>query len=395
MLSLVLSASAFSPLTTPLSHSSPRSVVIAKAKVAEKWNPLKTDFYGRPLTAVSVSTSAATEGVAPITEAEVLACQKEWANAIASISKTYLDGGDFVAAAGDAAGELYGYGHHPVLFKPTKATKHPFRPTGADAMSYFVGAEAMKNDEFKGEDAGFAINGGRGWSKVVFSNHAIDLNGATALAMGSYDFTAADDGSVATVEYTFGYKRCADGKPRIFVHHSSVPYAAPPPAAAAPLTEAEVLECQKNWANAIKSISATYLKKGDYVQAAADAAGELYGYGHTDVLFKPTKATKHPFRPTGADAMSYFVGAEAMGNDMYKGEDAGFAINGGRGWKDVKFTNHNIQLLGDSAIAMGSYDFTAADDGSVATVEYTFGYQRNEDGKPRIFLHHSSVPYSP
>merc|ERR1711990_584537 len=84
--------------------------------------------------------------------------------------------------AGAAAGELYGYGHHNVLFKPTKATKHPFRPTGEVAMSYFVGADAMGMDEFKGEDAGFAINGGKGWSKVVFTNHQIDLNGNTAPA---------------------------------------------------------------------------------------------------------------------------------------------------------------------------------------------------------------------
>ena len=129
-----------------------------------------------------------------------------------------------MAAAGEAAGKLYGYGKSDVLFKPTKATKNPFRPTGEDAMSYFVGAEAMDMDEFKGEDAGFAINGGRGWSKVVFSNHQIDLNGTTALAMGAYDFTCATTGDVATVEYTFGYKRCADGKPRIYLHHSSVPF---------------------------------------------------------------------------------------------------------------------------------------------------------------------------
>ena len=30
----------------------------------------------------------------------------------------------------------------------------------------------------------------------------------------------------------------------------------------------------------------------------------------------------------------------------------------------------------------------------VSRVEYTFGYKRSDDdGKPRIFLHHSSVPY--
>ena len=44
------------------------------------------------------------------------------------------------------------------------------------------------------------------------------------LLQGSYDFTCATTGDVATVFYTFGYKRCADGKPRICLHHSSVPY---------------------------------------------------------------------------------------------------------------------------------------------------------------------------
>ena len=163
----------------------------------------------------------------------------------------------------------------------------------------------------------------------------------------------------------------------------------------APVTFADVTECQKKWANAIASISATYLAKGDYVAAAGEAAGELYGYGHTEVLFKPTKATKNPFRPDGASAMSYFVGADAMNNDKYKGEDAGFAINGGKGWSKVVFNNHNTEYHGKIAIAMGSYDFTCATTGDVATVEYTFGYKRCDDGKVRISLHHSSVPYSP
>ena len=42
---------------------------------------------------------------------------------------------DYVAAAADAASLLYGYGHGPVLFKPTKAAEHQFRPTGNEAMS--------------------------------------------------------------------------------------------------------------------------------------------------------------------------------------------------------------------------------------------------------------------
>ena len=74
------------------------------------------------------------------------------------------------------------------------------------------------------EDGGFAINGGKGWSKVVFKNHQIECHNEVALAMGSYDFTCATTGDVITVEYTFGYKRNADGKVRICLHHSSVPY---------------------------------------------------------------------------------------------------------------------------------------------------------------------------
>eukprot|EP00854_Cymbomonas_tetramitiformis_P028636 gene28636-35520_t len=253
-------------------------------------------------------------------------------------------------------------------------------------MSYFVGCDAVEGG-YK-EDGGFAINGGKGWSDVVFTNHQIVCNGDTAIAMGSYVFTCATTGDESKVEYTFGYRRNEDGKCRIFLHHSSVPYAVAPPA----VTEADVIACQEGWANAITSISKKYLEKGDYVGAAGEAAGELYGYGHSEVLFKPTKAAEYPFRPTGEEAMSYFVGCSAV--DGGYEEDAGFAINGGKGWSKVVFTNHQISCNGDTAIAMGSYVFTCATTGAENRVEYTFGYKRNGDGKCRIFLHHSSVPYS-
>ncbi|KAH8061695.1 hypothetical protein JL720_13396 [Aureococcus anophagefferens] len=213
-------------------------------------------------------------------------------------------------------------------------------------MSYFVGGSVIEAATAR---AGFAINGGNGWEKVVFHNHGVDLNGPTATAMGYYIFTDATTKA-----------------------------------------EAEVLDCQAKWANAIKTISAC--RQGRLVGAAADAAGELYGYGHSQVLFKPTKAAEYPFRPTGEEAMSYFVGNNAVEGGY--AEDAGFAINGGKGWKDVVFTNHGIELIGPSAIAMGSYVFTCATTGDKSKVEYTFGYKRNDDGKPRIFLHHSSVPYA-
>eukprot|EP00435_Cladocopium_sp_Y103_P054176 s177_g17.t1 len=55
------------------------------------------------------------------------------------------------------------------IFKPTKAAEAQFRPTASDAMSYFVGHKAVEKGHL--EDAGFAINGGKGWSNVVFENH--------------------------------------------------------------------------------------------------------------------------------------------------------------------------------------------------------------------------------
>ena len=152
-----------------------------------------------------------------ITEEDVIAAQVAWTKAIIGITKVYKEGGDFVAAAGYCAGVLYGYGHSKVLFKPTRATNNPFRPKAEDAMAYFVGANAMDNHKFDGEDNGFAINGGQGWSRVVFRNHDIDLNGNTAVAMGDYVFTNATSGAENRVEYTFGYKTNDDGNMRIFL----------------------------------------------------------------------------------------------------------------------------------------------------------------------------------
>merc|ERR1712178_453043 len=148
---------------------------------------------------------------------------------------------------------------------------------------------------------------------------------------------------------------------------------------------------QNAWAGAIKRISKIYKENGDYVKAASDAAGELYAYGKSNVLFKPTKAAEYQFRPTPEEAMSYFVGCKAV--EKGYAEDGGFAINGGKGWSDCVYDNHQIETKGEVAIAMGNYYFTCAMTGETSKVEYTFGYQRCDDGKVRIFLHHSSVPY--
>merc|ERR1712048_1232076 len=316
-----------------------------------------------------------------ITQNEVYGLQNKWANAILNISATYKSGGNFKQAALDAAADLYGYGVlSEVLFKPTKAAVHPFRPTGTGAMSYFIGGANVKGGF--DEDAGFAHNGGKGWSEVFFDNHDIEIYGDVAFAMGHYYFTCATSGVVSKVEYTFGYKRTSGGKPLIFLHHSSLPFPKPKGAPVVnAITQNEVYGLQNKWANAILNISATYKSGGNFKQAALDAAADLYGYGVlSEGLFKPTKAAVHPFRPTATGALSYFIGGANVEGGF--AEDAGFAHNGGRGWSEVFFDNQDIEIYGDVAFAMGHYYFTCATSGMVSKVEYTFGYKRTSSGKP-------------
>ena len=180
-------------------------------------------IYSPPAATFTSPPSSSSPGSAGVvTEADVRDAQNLWATSIVDISRCFLQGGDYVALGGERAGMLYGYGHSDVLFKPTKAAQHQFRPTANEAMSYFVGGDVIPGGY--GEDHGFAINAKKGFSKVVFNNHAIDCYGDVALAMGTYDFTCATTGDVSSVEYTFGYTRNADGKVRICLHHSSIPY---------------------------------------------------------------------------------------------------------------------------------------------------------------------------
>ena len=157
-----------------------------------------------------------------VTEREVIEAQNFWGQSIVDISNCFLSGENYVDLASERASQLYGYDHSNVLFKPTKASDQPFRPTANDALSYFVGHDAVISG-FK-EDQGFAINAKKGFSKVIFKNHQIDCHNEVAHAMGTYEFTCATTGEVSEVEYTFGYKRNKDGNVRICLHHSSIPY---------------------------------------------------------------------------------------------------------------------------------------------------------------------------
>jgi len=306
-----------------------------------------------------------------ITEEQVLAAQKEWGDGIVRISSVHEHGGDYEATAIWVIRNLYGYGVSPVLFKPTLARDSQFRSTFEDALSYFVATNGLH-----AEDTGFAI---KGWKAVRWDNKGINLFGNTALAMGNYFFTTPE-GEEVKVEYTFGYFLDAEGDVRINLHHSSVPYVA-----SRTITKDQVLTAQKSWGDGIVRISAIHAIGGDYEAAASALIKRMYGYGLGPVLFKPTLASEVQFRSTFEDALSYFVAEESK---LYP-EDTGFAI---QGWKAVRWENTGINLFGDTALAMGNYYFASPEGGEVK-VEYTFGYILDAQGRVRINLHHSSVPY--
>ncbi len=153
------------------------------------------------------------------------------------------------------------------------------------------------------------------------------------------------------------------------------------------ITEQEVLEAQRIWGEGIVRIGKVYTEEGDYKSEARNHIADLYGYNLGPVLFKPTLAAEKQFRTTKEGALSYFVG-----NDDNYPEDYGFAI---KPWSNVRWESIGVITEGNMAIAMGNYYFTPAKGGDEVKVEYSFAYTKDENGKLRIVMHGSHLPYSP
>ncbi len=149
-----------------------------------------------------------------IAKEDVLAAQQEWGAAIVAIGKAHNEGGDYQALAGQVVDELYAFDLGPVLFKPTKAAEDQFRTTKEEALSYFVGG-------IRPEDKGFALHP---WSQVRFEEQYMVLHDCDAVTQGNYFFTDPATGAETKVEFTFGYIRDPQGRLRIFLHHSSLPF---------------------------------------------------------------------------------------------------------------------------------------------------------------------------
>ncbi|MEL6878234.1 MAG: phosphoribosyl-AMP cyclohydrolase [Pseudomonadota bacterium] len=156
---------------------------------------------------------------------------------------------------------------------------------------------------------------------------------------------------------------------------------------ASPITAEEVAAAQTAWGEGIVAIGQVFTEEGDFRARAEEHINTHYAYGEdATILFKPTLAAEDQFRESFDEALSYFVGTEGT-------EDGGFAI---APYTAVRWENNGtvIDEDGDMAVAMGNYFFTGTD-GNDTKVEYSFAYEKDENGDLKIVLHHSSLPFNP
>jgi hypothetical protein len=171
-------------------------------------------------TTVAGDAAHAPAATAPITEQQVNAAQQAWCDGLVRVAQVHARGGDAGAEAARMIDDLYDYAEGKVFFKPTLAYgARTFRPTREGALAYFVGG----NPSFP-EDTGFAL---KGWTKARYDNNAaengIQIHGDLAITMGNV-YVTGPDGKEVMVDKTFVFRRCGDGRLRLCVHKSALPF---------------------------------------------------------------------------------------------------------------------------------------------------------------------------
>jgi hypothetical protein len=158
------------------------------------------------------------------------------------------------------------------------------------------------------------------------------------------------------------------------------------------VTYDEVNAAQQAWCDALVKIGQLKEEGGDYKSFAEQVLSEAYNYDHGKVFFKPTLAHgDQTFRNDKNGALAYFVG----GDPAYP-NDKGFALTP---WVKARYDNagqknEGIQIYGSVAITMGNVWVTGKD-GKEVMVDKTWVFKKGKDGKLRIIVHKSSLPYSP
>lgn len=156
-----------------------------------------------------------------ITYDEVNAAQQAWCDALVQIGKLKTEGGDYKAYAEKVLSEAYNYDNGKVFFKPTLTFgDQTFRNDKKGALAYFVGGDSSYPN-----DKGFAL---KPWVKARYDNagqknEGIQIYGSVAITMGNV-WVTDKDGNEVMVDKTWVFKKGKDGKLRIIVHKSALPF---------------------------------------------------------------------------------------------------------------------------------------------------------------------------
>jgi hypothetical protein len=158
------------------------------------------------------------------------------------------------------------------------------------------------------------------------------------------------------------------------------------------ITFDEVNAAQQAWCEALVKIGQLKEEGGDYKTYAEQVLSEAYNYDNGKVFFKPTLAYgSQTFRNDKKGALAYFIGG-----DPNFPNDNGFALTP---WVKARYdnageSNEGIQIYGSVAITMGNVWVTGKD-GKEVMVDKTWVFRKGKDGKLKIIVHKSSLPYSP
>lgn len=158
------------------------------------------------------------------------------------------------------------------------------------------------------------------------------------------------------------------------------------------ITYEEVNKAQQDWCDALVKIGKLKEEGGDYKSFAEQVLSDAYNYDYGKVFFKPTLAYgDQTFRNDKKGALAYFIGGDADYPN-----DKGFAL---MPWVKARYdnagkNNEGIQIYGSIAITMGNVWVTDKN-GKEVMVDKTWVFKKGKDGKLRIIVHKSSLPFSP
>lgn len=158
------------------------------------------------------------------------------------------------------------------------------------------------------------------------------------------------------------------------------------------LTVEEVNAAQQGWVDALVEIGRKYEAGEDYRAFAEQVLTDAYDFDDGRVFFKPTLTmTDQTFRKTKKGALAYFVG----GDPDYP-NDNGFAL---KPWVEARYDNtergaEEVMVYGNIGIAMGNVYFKDKD-GNEIYVDKTFVFRKTDDGKVRLIVHKSALPFKP